>query len=543
MSKSDLMSISGTPSTALICLAALALSTAGGTGAWGAGDHRSIDGQGNNHDHARAGAVNARLLRLTDAAYADGRGSPGGANRPNSREISNRVVHQKRRQLDPQGASDMFWVWGQFLDHDIDLTGGMSPVEKLDIAVPAGDPFFDPTNSGRQVIRFNRSIYDPVTGHSRRNPRQQLNLITAYIDASNVYGSDAERAAALRANDGSGELLLSDGRMLPFNEGGFDNAGGTHKRFRLAGDIRANENVALLSMHTLWAREHNRQARLVRDLAPGLKGDRIYQRARAKVIGLVQSITYNEFLPRLLGKSAQGRYRGWRRRVDAGICTEFSTAAYRFGHSMVSPRLLRLRHDGKPISRGHLRLRDAFFAPQELTADIGIEPYLRGATAQTALKIDTMMVDELRNFLFGRPEAGGFDLAALNIQRGRDHGLADFNTVREGYGLARLVRFNEVAHDPRIAAELRKLYRDIDDIDLWVGIMAERHAPGAMVGPTARAILAEQFQRLRDGDRFFYKRAFKGTELADIEGTTLADVIRRNTRIDDEIDDNVFTVR
>lgn len=409
----------------------------------------------------------------------------------------------------------------------------MNPAEPEDIVVPAGDPFFDPKNTGTQLIRFNRSIYDPRSGSGPGSPREQLNEITAYIDASNVYGSDADRARALRANDGSGELLTSDGGMLPFNEDGLANAGGTQSSFHLAGDIRANEHVGLLAMHTLWVREHNRQARLVRAASPGLSGDKIYERARATVIGLVQAITYNEFLPRLLGKSAIGRYRGWDRRIDAGICTEFSTAGYRFGHSMVSARLLRLRRDGKPISEGHLKLRDGFFAPHQLTAAIGIEPYLRGAAAQRAFKIDTMIVDEVRNFLFGRPGAGGFDLAALNIQRGRDHGLPDFNSVRAAYGLSRLSRFDQVAHDPRIAAELTTLYRSVDDIDLWVGSMAEQHAPGAMVGPTTRAILAEQFERLRDGDRFFYKRAFKGAALAAIEATTLADVIRRNTRIED----------
>lgn len=436
----------------------------------------------------------------------------------------------------------MFWLGGQFVDHDIDLTGGMNAAEEQDIAVPAGDRFFDPTNTGTQLIRFNRSIYDPRSGGSSGNPRQQLNEITAYIDASNVYGSDVERARALRTNDGSGELLTSNGGMLPFNEDGLANAGGTQRSFHLAGDIRANEHVGLLTMHTLWVREHNRQARLIRGTSPQLSGDQIYRRSRAKVIGLVQAITYNEFLQQLLGRSAIRRYRGWDRSTNASICTEFSTAGYRFGHSMVSARLLRLRRDGKPISEGHLKLRDGFFAPHELTPDIGIEPYLRGAAAQRAFKIDTMIVDEVRNFLFGRPGAGGFDLAALNIQRGRDHGLGDFNTVREGYGLPRLRRFAEVAHDPRIAAELETLYRNVDDVDLWVGSMAEQHAPGAMVGPTTRAILAEQFQRLRDGDRFFYKRAFKGAELAAIEATTLADVIRRNTRIEDEIDDDVFTV-
>ena len=114
-------------------------------------------------------------------------------------------------------ASDYVWQWGQFVDHDIDLTDGVNPPEPADIPVPAGDPFFDPLDTGTQVIAFNRSVFDTSTGTGIDNPRQQINKITAWIDASNVYGSDVERAIALRTNDGTGRLNTSAGDLLPFN--------------------------------------------------------------------------------------------------------------------------------------------------------------------------------------------------------------------------------------------------------------------------------------------------------------------------------------
>ena len=86
---------------------------------------------------------------------------------------------------------------------------------------------------------------------------------------------------------------------------------------------------------------------------------------------------------------------------------------------------------------------------------------------------DTMVIDELRNFLFGPPGAGGFDLASLNIQRGRDHGLADYNSVREAYGLPRAVGFEDVSLDPGVQERLAAAYGDVDAVDLWVGGLAE----------------------------------------------------------------------
>ncbi len=71
--------------------------------------------------------------------------------------------------------------------------------------------------------------------------------ITAFLDGSVVYGSDQERADSLRTFSG-GLLQTSEGDLLPFNVDGLENAGGTFESLFLAGDVRANENVALTSI-------------------------------------------------------------------------------------------------------------------------------------------------------------------------------------------------------------------------------------------------------------------------------------------------------
>ena len=254
----------------------------------------------------------------------------------------------------------------------------------------------------------------------------------------------------------------------------------------------------------------------------------------------MQVITYREFLPILLGRRGLSRYRGYRGDVDARIMNSFATAAYRLGHSLLSPLILRLDANGQPIAAGHLPLRQAFFAPDELTRGGGIEPLLRGLAAQTCQELDNMIVDDVRNFLFGQPGAGGFDLASLNIQRGRDHGVRSYNDMREALGLGRADSFGDISTDLDVQRRLADAYATVDDVDLWVGGLAEDHLRDAMVGPTFHRILKQQFEVLRDGDRFWFERYFQGRELAEIRRTRLVDIIRRNTRIGHEIDDDVF---
>jgi len=153
---------------------------------------RSIDGSGSNKNNPEIGAAFTELIRMVDADFGDSISSLSGQDRPSSRAISNSVSAQEGSIPNTLRASDYLWQWGQFLDHDIDLTDGTDPPEFADIAVPQGDPFFDPKGTGDQAIPFNRSIYNESSGTSVDNPRQQLNEVSGWIDASNVYGSDEE---------------------------------------------------------------------------------------------------------------------------------------------------------------------------------------------------------------------------------------------------------------------------------------------------------------------------------------------------------------
>ena len=528
---------------------AVCLATAGGGEPISSGsgesplEYRSIDGQGNNFDHPTRGMAGIALLKLAPNSYADGVSTPT-ASRPPPRTISNLVLSQDESVPNSSHASDIVWQWGQFIDHDITLSPD-NPEEPFPVAVPPGDPVFDPDGTGEAVIHVDRSAFAPGTGTDQQNPRRQVNALTAFIDASQVYGSDETRAQALRTSDGTGRLKTSDeGRFLPYNEEGLENEGGSDlPSLFVAGDVRVNEQIGLIAMHTLFVREHNRLAGIIASQNPSLSGDEIYQLARKIVGAQIQSITFNGFLPLLLGPDAIGPYSGYDPNVDPTIASEFSAAAYRVGHTLLSPNLLLLEANGES---DEISLATAFFNPS-FVAERGISVILRGLAGQPAQEVDSLVINEVRNMLLRGPQGPLFDLTALNIQRGRDHGVGDYNTVRSAFGLSAVERFADISSDPTVQQALMLAYEDIHDLDLWVAALAEDHLPQSAVGETLHAVISDQFRRLRDGDRFWFENdpyflANPGL-LNQVRRITLASVIRCNTPIEGEIQDNVFIVK
>lgn len=515
-------------------------------------EDRTIDGTGNNIANPTWGAADIHLIRKSFADYADGISTLAGPLRENPRVISNAVVHQNTSGgmiiPDPRGLTDYVWAWGQFIDHDLDETPTDGPGTAF-IQVPTGDPWYDPEGDGGGLLPFRRSRIDFATGTDVNNPREQENAITAYLDGSAVYGSDEIRGDWLRTFSG-GKLKVtidpSNGHMLPYNDGTIPNAGGNDVTLFVGGDVRANETSSLACMHTLWVREHNRLADELAAANPGWTDEQIYQRARKIVGALMQKITYDEFLPALLGAGAIAPYAGYDANVDASIATEFSTAAYRVGHTMLSPIVLRQDEFGNTIPDGNLPLRDSFFNPDKIMLEGGMEPIFRGLAAGQMQKVDVMVNDDVRIFLFNEigstPPA--MDLVALNLQRGRDHGLPDYNSIRMAYGLAPVASYADITSDTTVQANLASVYPDINDMDAWVPMIAEDLVPGASVGETIGTILIDQFTRIRDGDRFWYENDPELSGLLSwIDSQKLSDVIIRNTNINEgEIQENLFFV-
>ena len=510
------------------------------------GPQYPYSGEGNNLRNSEWGSVSLSFLRTAPQGYSDGVSAMAGTDRPSPRAVSNAISAQTESIVNDRNLTDMTYVFGQFLDHDITRTIAETG-DRQPIAVPTGDPQFDPAATGTATIPFTRSTFTTSTGTSTANPRQQNNWVTAFIDGSQVYGSDADRARALRTMTG-GLMKTSAGNMLPFNSLLLENDNDAHQvaddELFLAGDVRANENPGIISLQTLFVREHNRIAREIAARTPRLSDEEIYQKARQTVIAEMQWIVYNEYLPALLGSNAMPTYRGYSPRVNPSISNEFSTAAYRFGHSMLDDEVGRLNNDGTETTGGPLELATSFFNPTVFDPSLpnhegDIDVFLKAEISGRAQEVDVYLNDGVRNFLFGPPGAGGLDLAALNIQRGRDHGLADYNTMRAAYGLPRVTRFSQITSNATLAAQLEATYGDVNSVDAWVGGLAENHVAGGSLGPLFTRVIVDQFTRLRSGDRLYFEAWMSRSDVSAIKRTSLATIITANTALT-TVQRNVF---
>jgi len=519
-------------------------------------DIEPVDGVGNNLAHPTWGQAGADLIRLAAPAYADGVYAPALPGDQSPRLISNVLNNQADPSnptvdlstVDQRSLSDFGYAFGQFMDHDLDNSPNGSA--SLPIAVAAGDPI------GPDPLPFNRSVIDPATGPGTGKPAQQITIVTSYLDLSQVYGSSQVVADALRTSEG-GLLKSSPGNMLPYDNATYfspaqitalnmanDPEAVSEDELFAAGDVRANENIELTALETLFMRNHNRIAAKLERNHPAWSDEQLYQEARKLNIAQYQSIIYNEWIPAVLGNHALPRYRGYNPKVNATISNEFSTVSYRFGHSLVSPTIAREGNDGQALT-DEIPLAVDFFDPNLLSASVTVDPLtglmstdigpiLKGDADGNGQAMDLPAIDPIRNLLFGNGIIGGQDLIALDVQRGRDHGIPDYNTLRAAVGLPKLTSFSQITSDEEVQAALAIAYPGgVDTIDAFEGGSAENSTDDSDVGPLFQAVMADQFERLRDGDRFFYlNESFDREETALFnEANTLTKVIEANTSV------------
>lgn len=549
------------------------------------GKYRSFDGSCNNFAHAMWGASLTGFRRILYPIYENGFSEPIGWNRelkyngftlPSARLVSTSIITTTKITEDVK-ITHMTMQWGQWLDHDLDHSlppvsvqswDGVDCKKTCDYAAPCFPidvPPNDPRVSNRRCIDFIRTSSVCGSGMTsvlfgKLQPREQINQLTSFIDASQVYGFEESVAEDLRdlTNDNGvlrvGATFPGKKPLLPtVGINGMDcrrNLEESNRNCFVAGDIRANEQIGLAAMHTIWMREHNRLANQLKTINPFWDGDKVYQEARKIVGAEFQAITYQHWLPVILGPDVEqelGEYKGYNSHINPSISNVFATAALRFGHSMINPILHRYDENFDTIPEGHLTLRHAFFSPWRLVDEGGVDPLLRGMFV-TPAKLKTPkenLNSELTEQLFYSAHAVALDLAAINIQRGRDHGIPSYTKWREFCNMTEINSFDDLANeisDKEVRDKLQKLYGSVYNIDVWVGGILEDQVAGGKVGPLFRCLLLEQFRRLRDGDRFWYENptTFKQEQLQEIKKTSLARVLCDNGDNIDTIGENVF---
>uniref|UniRef100_A0A8C1CWW3 Peroxidasin n=1 Tax=Cyprinus carpio carpio TaxID=630221 RepID=A0A8C1CWW3_CYPCA len=551
--------------------------------------YRTHDGTCNNLQHPMWGASLTAFERLLKPVYDNGFNLPRGATErrhnsftlPLPRLVSTSMIGTETITPDDR-YTHMLMQWGQFLDHDLDstvvsLSQSRFSDGQLCTSVCTNDPpcfpiMFPPDDprqrrNGARCMFFVRS--SPVCGSGMTSllmnsvyPREQMNQLTSYIDASNVYGSsqhEAEEIRDLASHRGmlrQGIVQRTGKPLLPFATGPPTECMRDENESPipcfLAGDHRANEQLGLTAMHTVWFREHNRIASELLRLNPHWDGDTIYHEARKIVGAQMQHITYNHWLPKILGEAGMrlmGDYNGYNPNINAGILNAFATAAFRFGHTLINPILYRLDENFQPIQQGHISLHKAFFSPFRIVNEGGIDPLLRGLFGVAGkMRVSTQLLNtELTERLFSMAHAVALDLAAMNIQRGRDHGIPPYNDYRVFCNLTSAQTFDDLRNEiqnPSVREKLQRLYGTPQNVDLFPALMAEELVPGSRLGPTLMCLLATQFKRLRDGDRFWYENpgSFSPAQLTQLKQTSLARVLCDNSDNITRIQSDVFSV-
>ncbi|KAE8285127.1 Eosinophil peroxidase [Larimichthys crocea] len=562
--------------------------------------YRQITSICNNLNNPRLGASNTPFTRWLPAHYDDGVSQPKGFNNqtinnfllPLVRQVSNNILSTTDAGVvsDPE-FTHMVTLFGQWNDHDLTFTpfspsivsfsNGVNCDEScervepcLPIPIPPGDPRL-PSGPDSCIPAF-RSAPVCGTGNSAfnfggvANRREQINALTAFLDLSQVYGSEDKLALFLRDNSSNLGLLRTntqfrDNRreLLPFSP---LNAKMCATRARvtndtnarevpcfIAGDVRVDENIALTSIHTLFMREHNRLARALNRINPHWDSETLYQEARKIMGAYTQVFVFRDYLPHILGpdaiRSQIGTYRGYSPNVDPSISNVFATAAYRFAHLAIQPVLGRLDANYRENTRfPSVPLFKAFFTPWRIVFEGGIDPLLRGLIGRPAkLNVQNhMMVDALRERLFQFVQHLALDLGSLNMERGRDHGLPGYNAWRRWCGLSQPRNQAELArvlNNADLARRLLQHYGTPDNIDVWMGGVAEPLVPGGRVGPLFVCLIARQFRNTRQGDRLWYQNrgVFTPAQRNALATASLSRIICDNTGIN-TVPTNVFNV-
>ncbi|KAL1373556.1 hypothetical protein pipiens_018597, partial [Culex pipiens pipiens] len=489
-------------------------------------EKQRYDGWYNNLAHPDWGAVDNHLTRKAPPAYSDGVYVLAGSNRPSPRVLSRLFMRGKDGLPSKQNRTALLAFFGQVVTNEVVMASESGcPIEMHRIEIEKCDEMYDRECRGDRYIPFHRAAYDRNTGQSPNAPREQLNQMTAWIDGSFIYSTSEAWLNAMRSFQ-DGLLLTNDKGTMPVKNTMrvplFNNPVPhvmrmlNPERLYLLGDPRTNQNPALLSFAILLLRWHNVVAKRVRKQHRDWTDEEIFQRSRRVVIASLQNIISYEYLPAFMDAELPP-YSGYKADTHPGVSHMFQAAAFRFGHSLIPPGLFR-RNGECDFRRTNmdypaLRLCSTWWNSNDVLDDTPIEEFIMGMASQIAEREDPLLCSDVRDKLFGPMEFSRRDLGALNIMRGRDNGLPDYNTARVAYKLPKKKTWRDINPEvfdrqPELLDLLIKTYDNrLDNVDVYVGGMLESDGkPGELF----TSVIIDQFTRIRDADRFWFENEDNG---------------------------------
>lgn len=498
--------------------------------------YRSIDGTCNNLLVPGWGTPNTVFVRLLPPAYSDGirriRMSQNGNWLPSPRQIHN-ILFPDKNIFDFRHTLAVM-EWGQIVAHDVTFisiqkgppcctpNGNLLPARDLPpiclpIPVPKNDPFF---------FRFRRTCMDMKRAKIANDlgcnifPVRQISGATHFLDGSLIYGSNEDTSNFLRTFR-RGQLraqLTPDRRPFLVNADKptrVCNVANDAEICYSAGDGRVNQNSEIAVSHVIFMRLHNLLANELSSINPDWTDSIIFHEARRIVIAIIQHITYNEYLPILLGAkymesvqllpTRQNYAKGYNEAINPSTISEFIGAAFRSYHSTIQG-FISLVNESRTLV-DEIRFSDWMNKPGIIQVPGNFDNFLRGLITQPQQEQDMCFTSEITNFLFKSNAPFGFDLLSMDINRGRDLGIPAYTSMRVLCGLPQVNSFEDlrdVMDDEKIF-RLSRVYESVHDVDYIVGGLLERKIPGTLTSPSFHCVIAEAFYRYKFGDRFFYE--------------------------------------
>ncbi|KAK8761120.1 hypothetical protein V5799_027617, partial [Amblyomma americanum] len=540
--------------------------------------YREADGSCNNIQKPGWGRAGSCMNRLLSPAYSDGISKPrvaaNGAALPNARKISYTVHPDANNPA--TDITHMVMQVGQFIDHDFALAplepdpqeivnlGNPNNVidccsaatrnmpECFSIDIPADDPFF--SQFGRTCMNVPRSA---PCSRCQLGYREQQDILTSYIDASQIYGSSQNDTTRLRLLSGgllkyqqvAGAGALLPRSFYPTRDRCSDPSKGRYC-FR-AGDERVNEHPGLTSVHTIWLRHHNLLASYFAQNV-NANDEALFQVTKRIVESQFQHIVYSEWLPAVIGSAAMTSFQltpkttgftTYDPTVDATMLNEFAAAAFRLGHTLINGSFLLDTVNGLFT----FELEENYFFPFNFYNG-DLDDVILGLIKQRSQTFDKFVTTGVTHHLYRlRNESFGLDLIAINIQRARDHGIRPYVDYFKFCTNVAVTSFDQLKQyiDNNVVELYKQLYKDVRDIDLFTAGISEFSVSGGIVGPTFACILGHLFSRVKFGDRFFYEHggqagSFTSAQLAEIRKTTFARIICGASDTIQSLPKNVF---
>eukprot|EP00116_Pleurobrachia_bachei_P002900 sb/3463162/ len=401
-----------------------------------------------------------------------------------------------------------------------------------------------------------RAQFDYKSGHWPDYPRQQINHVTSWLDASHIYGISKSWSDILRSGV-DGKLKTeedSDDGWPKKNTWGVPLAGNVvpttleypnEKDQYLFGDTRSFENPAILSLHWLFFREHNRQAEQLKNSNKKkgtLKTDKwLFDKARFMNIAKIQKV-YTEAVEEFLDwdlppYTDENQLSGYLPAVKPDISILYAGALQFFHLTMVPDQFVEYviqENDNTCVKLRSERLCNWYWNAQEMLEAESPQAVLTGLLSAPAMEIDDSFVPDIQSYYWGPMKWTRRDAVALAIQRGRDLGVPPLNTVLTYYMQSPMTWSDwERIIGSEKTKDLQEMYGSADDIELLVGgFLLHKQDPGKMPR-VFQNILYEQFMSTRHGDRFWYENQVNGMglseeELNEIEETTMKTILQNN---------------